>query len=265
MSSSNDPGMNVVEVWLRSIGSDSVDIAYASAPAKDGNLFIGGATRGSIGQMSSSAQGSDAFLAKINSVDGSVVWATRLTGSRDDAIYAIAADSAGGAYVAGYTWGDIQGIQNPSIGQSYPRQAFLANLNSAGSVTWIKVIGDNASNEMATTVAVSSFGDVFVAGSTEAALDQNTQFGQNDTFISKYNSNGSRLWTKLIGSYAQDIPYALATTLDGSVLVGGRTGGAFGGETHSGGTQPEGFVTKLGPDGTAVWTRFFKTIDYEAV
>ncbi len=49
-------------------------------------------------------------------------------------------------------------------------------------------------------VATDSSGNVYVAGGTYGGLDGNTNAGNSDLFVVKYNSSGTKQWTKQMGS-----------------------------------------------------------------
>jgi len=61
-----------------------------------------------------------------------------------------------------------------------------------------------ATNDYANGVATDSSGNVYVAGGTYGGLDGNTGSGVNDLFVVKYNSSGTKQWTKQLGSSSRD-------------------------------------------------------------
>ena len=73
----------------------------------DDNAYVAGFTLSTDfptpeGVYESNAGNYDGFITKLNP-DGTIVWSTYLGGELDDAIYAIAVDSTGSAYVTGET------------------------------------------------------------------------------------------------------------------------------------------------------------------
>ena len=56
-------------------------------------------------------------------------------------------------------------------------------------------------------VATDSSGNVFVVGDTYGGLDGNTNTGGSDLFVVKYNSSGTKQWTKQLGSSSQNYYY----------------------------------------------------------
>jgi hypothetical protein len=84
------------------------------------------------------------------------------------------------------------------------------------------------------------------------SFDGQTNSGGYDGFLTKYNPDGTKAWTKLLGSAGMEIATSLTTGLDGATYVGGYTTAALDGQTNSG--SADGFLTKYNPDGTKVWT-----------
>ena len=73
-------------------------------------------------------------------------------------------------------------------------------------------------------------------------------------FLIKYNSSGTKQWTKQFGTSSTDRGVAVTTDNSGSVFVTGVTSGGLEGNTHSGytncgGTCPDMFLIKFNSDG----------------
>ncbi|MBD1211906.1 MAG: SBBP repeat-containing protein, partial [Dolichospermum circinale Clear-D4] len=100
-------------------------------------------------------------------------------------------------------------------------------------------------------------GSVFAAGYTNGAFAGNTNAGNYDGYITKYNPDGSPAWIKQFGTSGTD--YALGTGNDnaGNVYAAGYTNGAFTGATNLG--SNDGFITKYTAAGTLAWVKQFGT------
>jgi len=78
-----------------------------------------------------------------------------------------------------------------------------------------------ATNDYANGVATDSSGNVYVTGGTKGGLDGNTSAGNTDLFVVKYNSSGTKQWTKQLGSSSRDYDFELPPThlLIGKILI----------------------------------------------
>ena len=74
-------------------------------------------------------------------------------------------------------------------------------------------------------MAVDSNGYIYIAGETGGDLDGNTNQGGGDIFLAKYDASGNRLWTRTLGSPADDAVYATVVDGSGNVYIAGYAGG----------------------------------------
>jgi uncharacterized delta-60 repeat protein len=243
---------NPVIVWTKLLGSSSENQAYALTTGLDGSIYVGGYTSGALdGQTYSGSK--DAFLTKY-SADGTKAWTKLLGTSKEDRATALTTGLDGSIYVSGQTDDALDG-QTYSGGQD----PFLTKFSADGTKAWTKLLGSSGS-DAATALTTGLDGSIYVGGWTNGALDGQTNNGSGDAFLTKYNPDGTKAWTKLLGSSGSDAATALTTGLDGSIYVGGWTNGALDGQTKSG-NGSDAFLTKYNPDGTKVWTKLLGTSD----
>ena len=114
------------------------------------------------------------------------------------------------------------------------------------SLSWTKQLG-SSSNDYATGVATDSSGNIYVTGYTSGGLDGNTSAGSNDLFVVKYNSSGTKQWTKQLGTSSTELAEGVATDSSGNVYVAGYTYGGLDGNTSAG--NRDLFVVKYNSDG----------------
>ena len=117
---------------------------------------------------------------------GSKQWTKQLGTSNHDYGRGIDSDSSGNVYVAWETSSGLDG-NSSSGGEDF----FLVKYNSSGAKQWTKQLG-TSSNERANGVSTDSSGNVYVAGYTEGGLDGNSNSGNKDLFIVKYNSDRNK-------------------------------------------------------------------------
>jgi len=216
--------------WTQLLGSSSDDYAYSVSTAADGSIYIAGSTSGSLdGQVNSGK--SDAFVSKYNS-DGSKAW-TRLLGTTgDEYAYSVSTASDGSVYIVGETFGT--GLDGQTRRGSC--DAFISKYKSDGSKEWTRHLGSDSSDS-ARSVATASDGSIYIVGETQGNLDGQSNNGTWDAFLSKYNSDGSKAWTRLLGSTSSDYAYSVSTGIDESIYITGKTKGTIDGQSVAGMTM----------------------------
>ena len=111
------------------------------------------------------------------------------------------------------------------------------------SKIWTKQLGTTR-DDWGYDVTTDSSGNIYVTGSTEGGLDGNTNSGpefvssqgNHDIFLVKYNSSGTKQWTKQLGTSYDDRGQGVKTDSSGNIYVTGYTyGGGLDGNTNLGG------------------------------
>ena len=100
-----------------------------------------------------------------------------------------------------------------------------------------------------------------MAGGTGGALFDETNQGDRDAFIVKYDKEGTKVWHKWLGSNSFDEARALATDKDSNVYLAGGTGGALFAEINQG--NRDAFIVKYDKTGTKVWHKWLGTNQYD--
>ena len=109
-----------------------------------------------------------------------------------------------------------------------------------------------ATHDYANGVVTDSSGNVYVTGGTKGGLDGNTSAGNTDLFMLKYNSSGTKQWTKQLGASGRDSANAIASDSSGNLYVTGMTFGGLDWNTSAGSNDL--FVVKYNSSGTKQWT-----------
>jgi len=237
------------KAWAKLLGTSREDQANALTTGNDGAIYVSGLTYGNLDGQTNSGE-SDAFVTKYNP-DGTKVWTKLLGTNGDDQANALTTGNDGAIYVSGQTSGNLDGQTNSN---SPNFDAFITKYNPDGTKVWTKLLGTTGVDQ-AFALTTGNDGAIYVSGVTNGNLDGQTNSGGfYDVFITKYNPDGTKVWTKLLGSGGQDFANALTTGNDGAIYVSGYTDGNLDGQTNSGGVY-DAFVTKYNPDGTKVWTK----------
>jgi uncharacterized delta-60 repeat protein len=240
---------NPIIVWTRLLGADKYEMALALTTGLEGSIYVSGYTTGSLDGQTNSGN-TDAFLTKLNP-DGTKVWTKLLGTSGEESATALTTGLDGSIYVSGYTTGSLDGQTN-SGGTS----AFLTKFNPDGTKAWTKLLS-NIGGTSAAAVITGLDGSILVSGYAGGSLDGQTNSGNQDAFLTKFNSDGTKAWTRLLGTPSGDNARALTAGLDGAIYVSGYTGGSLDGQNPNG--NGDAFLTKFNPDGTKVWTKLMGT------
>ena len=151
--------------------------------------------------------------------------------------------------MSGTTGGNLEGQTN-----SGGYDAFIAKYNTDGTKAWTRLLG-SSSYDGAWAVTTGLDGSIYLSGHTNGSLDGENNSGGLDAFITKFNANGTKIWTKLLGSSSDDPVRAITTGIDGAIYVSGMTLGNLDGETNTG--SWDAYITKFSDTSTS----FTSTID----
>ena len=117
---------------------------------------------------------------------------------------------------------------------------------------WTKQLG-TISSDYGYSVTTDSSDNIYVTGYTYGGLDGNTNFGNQDIFLVKYNSSGTKQWTKQLGTSSIDTGYGVTADSSGNIYLTGWTNGGLDGNTNSG--VYDIFLVKHNSSGTKQWTK----------
>jgi enterochelin esterase-like enzyme len=203
--------------WTTQVGTAGDERLYGVAALPDGGVLAAGYTKGDLDGGHAGNATDDAFVARLDA-SGAVRWITQF-GAKDaaDRLYGLTAAPDGGAYVAGYTKGALDG-QN-----SGDKDALLARLTPEGKVSWIRQYG-GAGEDKAAGVAADAT-NVYVTGSATAALPGTTALGGLDGWIAAYAADGTRKWATTAGGTGDDRLNAVAVTTAGLAVATGAASG----------------------------------------
>ncbi len=148
--------------------------AFGVAVDRAGRTYATGVTNAASFPVSRALQpalagGGDAFAIKIDAAGRKVVYATYLGGRADDGGRAVAADTAGNAYLTGVTRSPDFPLRGALPFATADADAFVAKLDPRGrALSYATRLGGSASDAGA-AVAVDADGAAHVTGSTSSA------------------------------------------------------------------------------------------------
>jgi len=241
----------VVKEWTRLLGSSSYDGASGISTAADGSIYITGFTYGSLDGQTNNG-GGDVFISKYSS-DGTRAWTRLLGSSAKDWAGGISTAVDGSIYITGSTAGSLDGQRHSGGTNAFTSDAFISKYSSDGTRAWTRLLGSSA-EDWASGISTAADGSIYIAGETYGSLDGQTNRGASDAFISKYSSDGTKAWTRLLGSSGGSAR-GISTAADGSIYITGSTYGYLDGETYSDSGSTGAYIIRYNSDGTKAWTR----------
>ena len=219
-------------------------------------------------------KGTDSFVSKLGP-DGAVLYSYRLGGTfttfsappeEVEALTGVAVDTAGNAYVTGYTaYKDFPTTPDAAFptppglgicGNSLCRDAFVSKLNVTGTALVYSTFLGGDSIDYGTGIAVDSLGNAYVSGVTRSANFPSVPTGSSaalgGAFVAKLNASGSGLIlaTTLGTSQTTEGSSAIAIDASGSVFATGTAGPSFP-------TTTGAFQTQAGTSNGNFVARFF--------
>ena len=233
--------------WTAQFGTRYPDDANGLAMDPSGNLYVIGQTSGELpGQKALGMI--DCFVRRVDQF-GHEVWTRQFGTPERDLPKGVGLDDAGNVYVVGQTFGTLPG-QTSAGGLD----AFIRKYSPAGEEIWTRQFGGGGA-ESAAAVRVDHAGNAYVVGGTRGTLPGQTNIGDWDAFIVKFDPAGRTVWSHQFGTVDED--YAMAVVLDGNgyPIVAGETAGLLAGAASAGGL--DGFVREYDPAGNVIWTRQF--------
>lgn len=167
-------------LWSKSFGAGAVVNPRAVAVTLDTGLAIGGTFTGTINfggvDLTSTSVDDgdrDAFVARFDG-DGNHVWSRSFGGGPlKRSIEHVVFDADGNLIVGGYFQGAIEAGDRLTSRKDF-HEPFVVKLDASGDIVWSKRFGDDDGGAGVEALAVSSAGDLIVAGGFLGAIDAGT-------------------------------------------------------------------------------------------
>lgn len=194
---------------------------------------------------------------------------TTLFGSPGAETYAnaIAVGASDTPVVVGQTAGNLDDQLKMGISD-----AFITKFSVLGTKYWTRQLGVANANTTATRTFVDANDNYYMTGATTGALDGQTINNSMNAFVTKYNTNGEKQWTRIFspvgggaifGPLGGAISTGVAVDTSGNIYITGVSGGSIDGQVLSG--TMDAFIVKYNSVGEKQWTRLLGLINCETV
>jgi hypothetical protein len=283
---------NGTYAYTKTFDTSAASFVSGAGVATDaqGNVYVTGDFIGTVifdgagGSDSQTSADDSSFLTKYNANGSYAYTKTFDTSTSGAGAYgaSVATDPQGHVYVAGGFGGTVtfDGTGGSDTQTASNSDAFITKYNADGSYVNTKIFDSSASGAFAANsgIATDAQGNVYVTGDFSGTVtfdgpggsDSQTDANSNgDSFLTKYNANGSYAYTKIFdisASGASADGFAVATDVHGNVFVTGDFAGTVtfdgtgGSDTQAAGGGNDGsFLTQYGANGSYVATKIFDT------
>lgn len=256
---------NATDEWGQGIAVDAAGSAYVVGATYSPDFPL---TPGAFNTPKSDL---DTFITKLSPAGATLEYSARVGGGNRDNAWAVALDSAGSAYVTGYTESsDNPGTTNyegfPVTAGAFQTagsfDAFVTKLDPSGSaLAYSTYLGGKADVERGWGIAVDSAGNAYVTGDTKStdfpvvnAFQPAYGGGLSDAFVAELNQTGSGLvYATYLGGSLSEEGHGMAVDAGGNAYATGFTGSfnfpvAGGFQRANGGglnNHDDAFVVKL--------------------
>ncbi len=215
-----------VEQWTKTLQDLGSDSAYGVIEASDGSFVT-------VGQTDTGTGLGNLWISKFNS-SGVEQWTKELSGSNFDGGISVVESSDGGFVITGTT-------ESYGVSQS---ELWIAKFNSSGVEQWTKTIGNTGGDDGYDIVATSDNGFVTTGATNSYGA------GNQDVWLTKWNSSGVEQWTVTLGGTSTEIGYGVVETADSGFAVTGYT-------QSNGGGGKDLWLAKFNSSGVEQWNTTF--------
>ncbi|RLF01455.1 MAG: hypothetical protein DRJ64_10570, partial [Thermoprotei archaeon] len=212
-------------LFVKALGEGGTDVSTSVIMTSSGSIVTTGYT------WSFGAGSHDILLCKFD-ISGDPIWVKTFGGSYADDGYSVIETSDSGFVVLG---------QTSSFG-SGSTDLLLSKFDSLGNHLWSRTLGADQP-DYGRSVIKSSDGGFVVVGWTE-----NFSIAYTDLLISRFDSLGNHLWTRVVGGLDWDYGYSVIQTSDGNLVVVGVT-------YSYGAGSADVFLCKFDLLGNLIWSR----------
>ncbi len=226
------------------LGGRGNDAAHGVAVDRSGDVYVTGWTASSDFPADGEKTGEvSAFVVKLRG--GKQISGTLFGGGDRTKGNGIAVDLDGATYVAG------------SVEQSGRSDAFLLKLNGRGEQIYRSVLSGTG-DQAAMSVALAEDGAAWIGGWTSSSDFPGVSElgGGRDAFVARFDREGSRTFSKVIGGKADDEAHEVALDINGNVYLGGITRSANFptlDASEPGSEEARSFAVKLSASGDRVY------------
>ena len=251
------------KVWDRSFGSSSEDVLFSLQQTSDGGFILGGYSTnsggGPSGNKTAPSYGNFDFWLVRTDGDGNKVWDRSFGGTGLDQMRVVRQTTDGGFILGG------QSLSAPGGNKTSPlygtNDFWVVRTDTNGNKVWDRSFGGIGADRLQDLQQTSDGGFILggVSLSSPSGNKTATNFGLNDMWLVRTDSDGNKLWDRSYGGTQNDELLSLQQTADGGFILGGfsfsdlsgnKTNGNFG---QGGPLTTDFWIVRTDANGNKLW------------
>ena len=139
---------------------------------------------------------------------------------------------------------------------------WVVKTDAIGTILWQKTYG-GSNNDLANSIKQTTDGGYILAGlSNSTNGDVTANYGDNDFWVLKIDSNGTKQWDKSFGGSSNDFAFDIKQTSDGGYIVSGTSSSNDFNSINNHGDY-DALVVKLDSSGNLSWQKSYGGSDMD--
>ncbi|HKR06776.1 MAG TPA: T9SS type A sorting domain-containing protein [Bacteroidia bacterium] len=259
--------------WEKTYGGTNKDRLYSLMQTTDRGYILGGFSYSGLDgdktqpNWDSTENTTDYWIIKIDSL-GNKQWDKVLGGTDSDYLFSLQETSDRGYILGGYSYSGIDGDKTQPNWDSTGNTTdfWIVKADSSGNKQWDKDFGGTSSDRFLSLQQTADGGYILGGNSDSDSSGNKTQntWGNDDFWIIKTDSFGSKQWDKDFGGTYTDHLYSLRQTTDGGFILGGLSqSGISGDKSQISWGGYDYWIVKIDSVGSKQWDKDFGGTDLE--
>ena len=225
-------------VWVKQMGGSLGNFSRAIDLDGTGNPIVSGFYTGVCDFDPSPATytlqtngNNDFFITKLD-VTGNLLWSKSMGSTGNDASFCLNVDNNNNILIGGMFEGNLDfdlSVSTNTLTSYGFQDAYILKLDPNGNYLWAKQMGCSTDNDQCNAITTDAIGNVYTTGIFFSNADFDTSIstytlqsnGQNDVFISKFDTNGNLSWAKSFGATGSETSSAICIDQNNKVLSTG--------------------------------------------
>lgn len=209
--------------WSHYYGGTFTDTPYGATETTDGDFIVVGSSDSDDVDITNNKGAYDFWVIKV-SATGSLIWEKNFGGSNTDEARAIIPSEVGNFIIVGDTRSNDIDVSN----NHGAADVWAIKIDSSGDLIWQRTFG-GSSFDAARSIRKTPDNNFIIAGNSRSADgDLSMNFGQNDVWILKIDTNGNLLSQNTWGGSEIDLAFDAIQLNNNKVITVGESSSSDG-------------------------------------